>query len=289
LARVDASASASAPPAAPPAPQGDMVNAMVARLAERLQKDGSDVDGWIKLVRSYTVLKQPDKARAAQNDARKALAADPDKLARLETGIKAVESGAPPPDEQDAAPAQSPEQMVHAMVARLAARLQKDGSDVDGWIQLVRSYTVLKETEQARVAEDDARKALKDDPAKLARLETGLKDIAAGAAAANSDEPPVAPGAASANANPQTTPAAPAQSAQPQDQMIRGMVERLAARLHQDGSDVDGWLRLLRSYMVLGEGEKARAAMVDARNALKDDADKLRRLDEGAKSLGVGG
>src|SRR6266536_2698478 len=31
-----------------------------------------------------------------------------------------------------------------------------------------------------------------------------------------------------------------------QDAMIRGMVERLAARLRQDGSDVDGWVRLVR-------------------------------------------
>jgi cytochrome c-type biogenesis protein CcmH len=66
-------------------------------------------------------------------------------------------------------------------------------------------------------------------------------------------------------------------------------VERLAARLHENGADVDGWLRLLRSYMVLGDAEKARAAAADARQALKDDPDKLRRLDEGVKSLGVGG
>jgi cytochrome c-type biogenesis protein CcmH len=74
-----------------------------------------------------------------------------------------------------------------------------------------------------------------------------------------------------------------------QNEMIRGMVARLAERLHEDGSDVDGWLRLLRSYMVLGDAEKARAAAADARRALKDDADKLRRLDEGAKTLGIGG
>ena len=37
------------------------------------------------------------------------------------------------------------------------------------------------------------------------------------------------------------------------DQMVRGMVERLAARLSADGSDVEGWLRLMRAYMVLGE------------------------------------
>ena len=40
--------------------------------------------------------------------------------------------------------------------------------------------------------------------------------------------------------------------------MIRAMVERLATRLHENGSDVDGWLRLMRAYMVLGDRDKAR-------------------------------
>ena len=75
----------------------------------------------------------------------------------------------------------------------------------------------------------------------------------------------------------------------PQDQMIRGMVERLAARLQQDGSDVDGWIRLVRSYTVLGDKEKARAALTDARRALQGEPEKLRRFEEGAKSLGIDG
>src|SRR5215831_6545725 len=62
--------------------------------------------------------------------------------------------------------------------------------------------------------------------------------------------------------------------------MIEGMVNRLSERLHRDGADVDGWLRLVRSYMVLGEPDKARAAVVDARRALAGDAVKLRRLDD---------
>ena len=71
--------------------------------------------------------------------------------------------------------------------------------------------------------------------------------------------------------------------------MARGMVERLAARLAENGSDVEGWLRLVRSYLALGETDKARAAATDARRALADDADKLRRLDNGVKALGVEG
>ena len=46
-----------------------------------------------------------------------------------------------------------------------------------------------------------------------------------------------------------------------EQKMIRGMVERLAARLEKDKSDLDGWLMLIRSYAVLKETDKAKAAM----------------------------
>jgi cytochrome c-type biogenesis protein CcmH len=76
---------------------------------------------------------------------------------------------------------------------------------------------------------------------------------------------------------------------QQRDQMIRGMVDRLAARLREDGSDVEGWLRLVRAYMVLGERDRARAAASDARRALVKEPDKIRRLDDGVKGLGLEG
>jgi cytochrome c-type biogenesis protein CcmH len=71
--------------------------------------------------------------------------------------------------------------------------------------------------------------------------------------------------------------------------MVRGMVERLAARLQADGSDLDGWLRLLRAYGVLGEPDRAKAAAADARRALAGDADKVRQIDEMVKALGLEG
>lgn len=71
--------------------------------------------------------------------------------------------------------------------------------------------------------------------------------------------------------------------------MVRGMVERLAERLKKDGSDLDGWVRLVRSYMVLGEADKARTAAADARRALAADPDKVRQLDEQVKGLGLEG
>lgn len=71
--------------------------------------------------------------------------------------------------------------------------------------------------------------------------------------------------------------------------MIRGMVQKLSDRLHQDGNDLEGWLRLVRSYMVLGERDKARAAAGDARRALVSDPAKVHQIDELVKGLGIEG
>jgi cytochrome c-type biogenesis protein CcmH len=71
--------------------------------------------------------------------------------------------------------------------------------------------------------------------------------------------------------------------------MIRGMVDRLASRLKQNGDDVEGWLRLVRAYMVMGDRDKAKGASADARQAVAGDADRLRALNEGLKDLGLDG
>jgi cytochrome c-type biogenesis protein CcmH len=74
---------------------------------------------------------------------------------------------------------------------------------------------------------------------------------------------------------------------QQRQQMITGMVDGLAERLKKDGGDIEGWLRLVRAYTVLGERDKARAAASDARRSVGSDADKLRQLEELVKGLGL--
>jgi len=73
------------------------------------------------------------------------------------------------------------------------------------------------------------------------------------------------------------------------DAMIRGMVDRLATRLRQNGDDVEGWLRLVRAYMVMGDQDKAKGALSDARQAVAKDPERLRQLNEGLKNLGLDG
>ena len=72
-------------------------------------------------------------------------------------------------------------------------------------------------------------------------------------------------------------------------EMIRGMVARLADRLHTDGNDVDGWLRLVRAYAVLGDHDKAKDAAADAKRALSDHPDAIKQIDDLVKGLGLEG
>jgi cytochrome c-type biogenesis protein CcmH len=79
----------------------------------------------------------------------------------------------------------------------------------------------------------------------------------------------ISPGGAPASAaepGPSAKDVAAAQSMTPAERqtMIRGMVERLAARLEREPNDAAGWARLAHAYDVLGEADKAKAARARA-------------------------
>jgi cytochrome c-type biogenesis protein CcmH len=266
-----------------PDQQTAMIRGMVDGLAARLKQDGSDLDGWVRLVRSYKVLGESGKAQAAVNDAQQALQNDPEKRKQLDAALKELNvnspAAGPPVKPFSSPPAQAQPQHnsddVQAMVDRLAERLSKSGSDPDGWIMLVRSYSSLGQKDKMDAAVANARAALAGDKAGLQAFDEALRRF--GVDGRGSSTAP-APAAAAST---------PAQADDPNSEMIRGMVSRLAERLKQDGSDFDGWMRLVRSYVVLGERDKAIAAAADARRIIGNDADKRRRFDEFVKSLGL--
>lgn len=74
---------------------------------------------------------------------------------------------------------------------------------------------------------------------------------------------------------------------QQQDVMVQGMVERLADRLRANPKDADGWIRLMRSRMVLGETDAAGQALASALAAFRGDAATQSRLRSAAAELGV--
>jgi cytochrome c-type biogenesis protein CcmH len=183
---------------------------------------------------------------------------------------------------------------IEAMVERLAERLKKDGSDVPGWIQLVRSYRVLGKADRVKAAIADAHTALASDQEALQRLDQGLQALETEAMPSASAPAAAGPAPTAANVAPKgpdaSQVAAAAQMAPAErNGMIEGMVARLAQKMAENGSDVDGWLRLIKAYSVLGERDKALTAAASARNALAGNSDNLRRIGELAKELGLEG
>jgi len=179
---------------------------------------------------------------------------------------------------EDALTGRGKEKMIRGMVERLAARLEKDKSDLQGWLMLIRSYAVLKDAAKAKAAMAAAREQFASDPSALEQIDTTVKELSVA----------LAGGSASA---PQPEDASPQPAAVPlegeQGKMIRGMVERLAARLKENKSDLEGWLRLIRSYAVLKETDKAQDAAATARQEFASDAKALEQIDALAQGLGL--
>lgn len=71
-----------------------------------------------------------------------------------------------------------------------------------------------------------------------------------------------------------------------QDEMVQGMVGRLAARLAADPNDADGWIRLMRARMVLNDAGGARDSLAGARKNFTSGAER-QRIDDAAEMLGV--
>lgn len=172
---------------------------------------------------------------------------------------------------------------VNTMIERLAARLETAPDDIKGWRMLGWSYFNIGRYEHAAVA---YARAVKLDPnsAELKLSYEEAKAKASGtasplqtrAASNGGDDLHVAKG---------TRPEAKASPEQ--DAAIRAMVDGLADRLERSPQDVEGWARLMRSRVVLGEGEVAAIAFRKALEVFKDDAAASDKITAAAVALGL--
>jgi len=68
--------------------------------------------------------------------------------------------------------------------------------------------------------------------------------------------------------------------------MIEGMVQRLDESLRQNSGDVEGWKRLVRSYMILNRRDAALDALNRGMTALEGES--RANLESFAAGLGLG-
>jgi cytochrome c-type biogenesis protein CcmH len=164
-----------------------------------------------------------------------------------------------------ATPGEGPD--IRAMVEGLAERLAQQPDDIEGWTMLIRAYAVLGETENALNSLDTARAFFADNDAAQSMLSEQAQASSLNAGLAGQ-----APNAA----------AGPAMPAQGPD--IRAMVDGLAARLAEQPDDIDGWMMLIRAYVVLGETENALNSLNTARAFFAGDDAAQSMLSEQAQA-----
>jgi cytochrome c-type biogenesis protein CcmH len=224
---------------------------LVAQVEEHLARNPKDGRGWEVIAPVYLRLGRYDDAIKARRNALALNGETSERLSALGEALTAAAQGAVPPEAQSI----------------FGRAVESDSENVKA-----RFFLGLAAEQEGRPADAIAkwRAIIATSPAdapwvpfirsEIARLAGNGDDIAA--ADNESDQ---------------------------RNAMIRGMVDRLAERLSRDGSDLEGWVRLVRSYVVLGEQDKAKAAASSARRALASEPDKVQRIDELVKGLGLEG
>jgi len=239
-------------------PDGRSLAALVAQVEDRLERNPQDGRGWEVIGPVYMRLNRFDDAVRARRNALRILGPTAAREGDLGEALVAAANGVVTADAKaafDRALGLDARDPRASFFLGLAA--QQDGKGVE-------AAAIWRDLLARAPADAPWAHAVRES---LAQVERPGGEVSA-------------PGPAAADV------AAAAQMA-PDDRakMVRGMVDRLAERLARDGSDLDGWVRLVRAYEVLGEHDRARAAAADARRALAGEADKLRRLDAAVADL----
>ena len=249
--------------------QAAMIGGMVERLAARLEEEPDDRAGWLRLANAYSVLERFADAAAAYARALALDPADPETLAAFGEAQVMLADGRVSQDAYDT--------FVEL------ARLDPDNPMAPFYLGLGRA----QDGDSAGAIEIWHALAVRSDPTSpwMAQLRVLAAAVAERSGLAlpetlgTPDAPAPAPEAASGPSAADLA-AASDMSESDQNAMIRSMVDGLAARLEDDPDDLDGWLRLGRSYGVLGELADASAAYGAAAALAPDDASVLQAYAE---------
>jgi cytochrome c-type biogenesis protein CcmH len=240
------------------APHMDMAQA-AQELEAKLQTDPNNAEGWVLLARTESMLGNWHKASDAYGRAIALGRRAPDIYAgygeMLVLGADGIVSPAAKDAFDQALAIDSRNEVARYYLALADVQAGEDKHAIQRWLSLA--------------ADLPADSPMRDS-------------IARGVAAAAHDAgiaAPALPKGLPPQAETQPTPSQQQMSAAAQmppaqqKAMIKTMVAKLAAHLKSDPNDLDGWLRLGRSYGVLGETDKAVAAFGRAAALKPDDAD----------------
>ena len=277
------------------AAQNNDLAALVKRAEQRLATNPDDLRGWLALAPAYEQLGRMDKA--------------------VEAWRKAIELSEKPDADLYNSYAEALVRASQGRIPDQAVRAFRKALDLAPGNPMSRYYLAMADLQAGRreQAYDALKKLLDDLPQDVPARRTIAQQVQQlgmmlGKAPGSLPSGPVAMAAqASSSSSASSAPASEAgaaggpsadavrermramQNASPQERMamIRNMVESLDARLQEDPDDLGGWLRLIRARKVLGEDDKARAALKRANEVFANDEEARRKLEVLAAQIGI--
>ena len=260
------------------------VSDLIAKVEAHLREAPDDGRGWDVLAPVYMRMGEFQQAADAYARASKLLGESPQRLAGLARASIMQQNGIV--DERARAAfekvrAQAPDAIEPKVW--LAIAREQDG-DLTGAASEYRTLT-------AAAGDQEPWKSLLAERSKsLAAKLAGAQPGGANKEATAPSEPGAAPGSQSAPPGAMSPGAASPETMAPAQQQafIEQMVSGLAARLQSNGKDLDGWMRLVRAYTVLGRPHDATTALASARNNFAGDPKALEQLQALAQTLGIG-
>lgn len=256
------------------APAAEDVAALVGRVEKHLATKPDDIEGWRVIAPIYARMGRLEDAVAAWGRIVAAGAADNDILESYGVGLVDTNDGIVSPQAQA---------VLAKVVAADASRIRAKFYYAEG----------LRQAGSLKAALDEFDDLIRRSPANAPWLKL-VRDrrhdtLVALNLPADTPEPATLPAVAEAPGPTEAdVDAAAGMDAGDRKTMIEGMVQQLATKLDSDPRDRNGWVRLMRSYSVLGRADDARAALARARETFAADKADLDAINAAAASLGIG-
>ncbi|MBD8553160.1 c-type cytochrome biogenesis protein CcmI [Rhizobium sp. CFBP 8762] len=251
-------------PAAPLAarlaePAGTDINIMIARVESHLAQKPDDGKGWAVLAPIYMRNGRMEEAARAYANAGRLLGETPEQLGGFAEATIAVNDGIVTGD----------------AVQALQKALVMDRNDPRARYFLALALKQGGESAKARVAFDTILASSPADAPWVPLVREQLAGLESG--------PTVGAAASKTGPDLQDVAAAQSLSTTERSDMIAGMVDGLDAKLRAQPDDIEGWLRLVRSRLVLNQRGQAVDALERGLQAFPNDGAERQQL----KMLGV--
>ncbi|WP_425515974.1 c-type cytochrome biogenesis protein CcmI [Rhizobium laguerreae] len=256
---------------------GNDVAVLITKAERHLAEKPDDGKGWDVLAPIYFRTMRVNDAQLAYRNAIRLLGPSPVRLDGLAETLMAASDGVVTEEARQ--------------VLEQSLTLEPDNPRARFYIAL--SMEQAGRPDEARQAFEALAKQSPDDAPWLPLVNEHIAmngGVKSGADPAAPGANPAAPGAdqaAPGNPTQQDVAAAETMSAGDRQQMIRGMVESLDAKLNEDPNNFEGWMRLVRSYAVLNDKDRAAGALKRGLAAFPPPGEQGRQLLALARELGI--